>query len=66
MDTNFKITMNILSILNGIDGVEIIKPITLNQWQTVTFNFATDSYINLDPNSPDPIHSLDHRGTKYR
>lgn len=38
---------------------EIIKPIVLNQWQTVTFNFDTDTYINLDPNSIDPIYRTD-------
>jgi hypothetical protein len=30
---------------------EIIKPILLNQWQTIIFDFATDAFINLDPNS---------------
>ena len=34
---------------------EIIKPIVLNQWQIVTFNFATDNFVNLDPNSPNPV-----------
>jgi len=38
---------------------EIIKPIQLNQWQTVTFNFATDTFINLDPNSINPINRWD-------
>ncbi len=38
---------------------EIIKPILLNQWQTLTFNFDTDNYINLDPNSPDPLNRWD-------
>jgi beta-glucanase (GH16 family) len=38
---------------------EIIKPIVLNQWQTITFNFATDAYINLDSNSPNPIYRAD-------
>ncbi|MGI9191248.1 MAG: family 16 glycosylhydrolase [Chitinophagaceae bacterium] len=38
---------------------EIIKPIVLNQWQTITFNFATDPYINLDPNSGNPINRSD-------
>ncbi len=38
---------------------EIIKPITLNQWQTVSFNFATDPYINLDPGSPPPTTRTD-------
>lgn len=34
---------------------EIIKPVVLNQWQVVTFNFNTDPYFNFDPNSGDPI-----------
>ena len=38
---------------------EIVKSVTLNQWQTVTFNFANDSYINLDANSPPPINRTD-------
>lgn len=38
---------------------EVIKPLVLNQWQTVTFNFATDSYINLNTNSPQPINRFD-------
>ncbi|MGV6830073.1 MAG: family 16 glycosylhydrolase [bacterium] len=38
---------------------EIIKPIVLDTWQTVTFNFETDSYINLDPTSPPPITRTD-------
>jgi beta-glucanase (GH16 family) len=38
---------------------EIIKPIVLNQWQTITFNFATDPYINLDPNSGNPLVRTD-------
>ncbi len=38
---------------------EIIKPIVLDEWQTVTFNFAADSYINLDPTSLPPIQRTD-------
>lgn len=38
---------------------EIIKPIVLNQWQSITFNFATDTYVNLDPNSAIPINRSD-------
>ena len=38
---------------------EIIKPIILNQWQIVTFNFASDSYLNLDPNSINPTYRTD-------
>lgn len=33
---------------------EIIKTISLDKWQQLKFNFNTDSYINLDPNSPQP------------
>jgi beta-glucanase (GH16 family) len=38
---------------------EIIKPIVLNQWQTVSFNFASDAWINLDPGSAPPIQRND-------
>jgi len=38
---------------------EIIKPIVLDQWQEVYFDFATDTYINLDENSPDPTTRTD-------
>lgn len=38
---------------------EIIKSITLDEWQTVTFNFQTDNFINLDPNSLPPIQRTD-------
>jgi beta-glucanase (GH16 family) len=38
---------------------EIIKPIVLNQWQLVTFNFATDNYINLNGGSPNPLYRSD-------
>ncbi len=34
---------------------EIIKPIVLNQWQTVTFNFATDTFVNFSAASPNPL-----------
>lgn len=37
----------------------IIKPILLNQWQTITFNFAKDNYINFDPNSSNPLKRWD-------
>jgi beta-glucanase (GH16 family) len=33
---------------------EIIKPLVLDQWQSVSFNFNEDNYINHDPNSPAP------------
>ena len=38
---------------------EIIKPITLDTWQLVTFDFATDAFINLDGGSPDPVDRTD-------
>ncbi len=38
---------------------EIIIPITLDQWQTVTFDFLNGSYINLDPTSPPPTQRTD-------
>lgn len=38
---------------------EIIKPITLNEWQTVTFDFEHDIYINLDGGSLPPIQRTD-------
>lgn len=38
---------------------EIIKPITLDEWQEVSFNFETDYYINLDGNSLPPTQRTD-------
>lgn len=38
---------------------EIIKTIILDQWQTVTFDFGSDPYINLDGSSPPPIQRTD-------
>ncbi len=38
---------------------EIIKPVTLDEWQTVTFDFANDNYRNLDGSSPPPIQRTD-------
>lgn len=38
---------------------EIIKAISLDQWQTVSFDFINDAYINLDPNSPPPAQRTD-------
>lgn len=38
---------------------EIIKPIVLNQWQTITFDFQNDNYINLDPGSLPPTIRTD-------
>lgn len=34
---------------------EIIKPILLNQWQTITFNFASDNFVNFSTSSPNPL-----------
>lgn len=38
---------------------EVIKPIVLDQWQTVTFNFLTDPFVNLNPASPPPTTRTD-------
>ncbi len=38
---------------------EIIKNIILDQWQTITFNFATDPFINQNGSSPAPILRTD-------
>lgn len=38
---------------------EIIKDITLDQWQEVTFDFLNDPFINFDINSPDPVTRTD-------
>lgn len=38
---------------------EIIKPIELNKWQIITFDFAKDSYLNFDSNSSNPVNRLD-------
>lgn len=38
---------------------EIIKPIVLDQWQELTFDFENDSYINLDSNSLPPVQRTD-------
>lgn len=42
-----------------ITQCEIIKPVVLNQWQTVSFNFFSDSWINLDPTSAPPVQRSD-------
>lgn len=34
---------------------EIIKPIQLDVWQEVSFDFANDNYLNLNPTSPNPL-----------
>ncbi|MEN3323681.1 hypothetical protein VP395_08075 [Mariniflexile soesokkakense] len=38
---------------------EIIKPITLDTWQEITFDFVNDTFINLDGGSPDPVDRTD-------
>ncbi len=38
---------------------EIIKPIELDQWQSVSFDFLNDDYINFDPNSLPPTQRSD-------
>lgn len=38
---------------------EVIKPVVLDQWQTVTFDFLNDNFLNFEPNSPDPIYRND-------
>ena len=38
---------------------EIIKPVALDQWQEISFDFANDPYVNLDGNSPPPINRTD-------
>jgi beta-glucanase (GH16 family) len=38
---------------------EIIKAVTLNQWQTISFNFATDTFVNFNGNSVNPIYRQD-------
>lgn len=54
-----------LKLQNGVlttpwtSQCEIIKPLQLDQWQTVTFNFASDPYINYNQNSPPPIQRAD-------
>lgn len=37
----------------------ISKPIVLDQWQVVNFDFSTDPTINFDPNSPAPVDRTD-------
>jgi len=38
---------------------EVIKPLILNQWQVVSFNFQDDPFFNFDPNSANPVQRLD-------
>jgi hypothetical protein len=36
-----------------------VKPIVLDTWQELVFNFETDPFINLDGSSPDPVDRTD-------
>ena len=38
---------------------EIIKPILLNEWQIISFDFGNDAYINYDDNSAPPVDRTD-------
>lgn len=38
---------------------EIIQSLILDEWQEVTFDFANDNYINLDPASAPPLERSD-------
>jgi beta-glucanase (GH16 family) len=38
---------------------EIVKSLTLYEWQTITFDFSSDEYINLDANSLPPTDRTD-------
>lgn len=38
---------------------EIRKFVVLNQWQTITFNFATDNFLNFNANSINPLYRSD-------
>jgi beta-glucanase (GH16 family) len=38
---------------------EIVKPLLVDQWQTVSFDFENDPYVNLDVNSSPPTQRTD-------
>ncbi len=38
---------------------EIIKPVVLDQWQEITFDFANDTFVNADSSSDDPVDRTD-------
>ncbi len=42
-----------------VTQTEIIKPIQLDVWQEISFDFANDNFINLDSNSPNPLNRND-------
>lgn len=54
-----------LKLQNGTAGepwttqCEIIKPVTMDQWQTLSFDFANDVYKNFDVNSATPVSRTD-------
>ncbi|MFN0049230.1 MAG: family 16 glycosylhydrolase [Cytophagales bacterium] len=54
-----------LKLQNGTLGepwttqTEIIKSIAVDKWQTVTFDFKNDAYLNLDKSSPAPALRTD-------
>lgn len=39
--------------------VSITKPVVLDQWQEVHFNFVTDAFENFDVNAPPPAERVD-------
>ena len=55
----FKITRRHARFDLGVTQCEIIKPIVLDQWQEITFDFDEDPYVNLDETSPDPMTRSD-------
>lgn len=54
-----------LKLQDGLIGspwttqTEVIKPILLNQWQTIIIDFKTDPYLNFDPTSTPPVQRSD-------
>ncbi len=42
-----------------ITQCEIIKPLVLNQWQVVTFNYQSDPFLNFDAGSANPTQRND-------
>ncbi len=38
---------------------EVIKTVSLDQWQTITFDFLNDTYVNFDVNSAPPTQRTD-------
>lgn len=54
-----------LKLQDGTDAspwllqTEVIKPILLDQWQTVSFDFINDTFINFDAGSPNPAARTD-------